>query len=99
MISKLQESNGNHIQSMMIVDFKMKFEPISSRETTLEHYGKRGIGWHGVYLMFYKLKEHVTEDGTKEMIPVKHSVYIDQIMGDSNKQDKLCIFSMIDAAM
>ena len=48
---------------------------ISSRETTLEHYRKRGIGWNGVYLMFYKLKEYIAEDGTKERIPDKHSVY------------------------
>ena len=99
MITKLKESNGNHIQSMMMVDFKIKFEPISSRETTLEHFGKCGIGWHGVYLMFYKFKEYVAEDRTKEMSPVKHSVYIDQIMGDSNKQDMLCVFSMLDTAM
>ena len=89
MITKLENFNGNHIQSMMMVDFKMKFEHISSRETTLKYYGKRGIGWHNIYLMFYKLKEHVTDDGTKEMIPVKHSIYIDQIMSDSNKQDML----------
>ena len=68
-ITKLKESNGNHIQSMMID------KRISSRETTLEHYRKRGIGWNGVYLMFYKLKEYIAEDGTKERIPDKHSVY------------------------
>ena len=68
-ITKLKESNGNHIQSMMID------KRISSRETTLEHYRKCGIGWNGVYLMFYKLKEYIAEDGTKERIPDKHSVY------------------------
>ena len=99
MITKLKESNGDHVQCMMIVDFKMKFEPMSSRETTLDHFGKRGIGWHGVYLMYYQLKEHETDNGTNEIIPVKHSVYIDQIMADSNRQDMFCVFSMLDAAL
>ena len=33
------------------------------------------------------------------MIPLKYSVYLDQTMADSNKEDSLCVFSMFDAAL
>ena len=99
MIDKLKESDGQHVQCLMIADFKMKFEPMSSRETTLGHYGKRGIGWHGIHLMYYRLEEHDDDDGNTQKVPVKCAVYLDQIMADSNKQDCLCVFSMLDAAL
>ena len=50
MKEKLKQSVGKQVQSIMIADFKMKFELISSRVTTLSHYGKRGIGWYGIHL-------------------------------------------------
>ena len=99
MVQKLKGSNGQHVQAILISDFKMKFEPISSRETTLSHYGNRGIGWHGVHLMYYRLEEHVNDDGITAKVPVKYAVYLDQIMADTNKQDCLCVFSMLDTAL
>ena len=44
MVKKLLESNGTDVCDLMIIDFKMKFEPGCARETSLDHYGKRGIG-------------------------------------------------------
>ena len=41
-------SKGSIVHVMVIIDFKMKFETKSSRESTVEHYGKRGLGWHGM---------------------------------------------------
>ena len=82
---KLKESNGKHVQAIMIADFKMKFEPISSRETTLSHYGKRGIGWHGIHLTYYQLEERTDNNGISQQIPVKYAVYLDQILEDSNR--------------
>ena len=55
MKQRLVDSDGIDILSLIVADFKMKYEPQSSRETTLDHYGKRGIGWHGVHVMYYKL--------------------------------------------
>ena len=49
-------SNGKDVVALMIGDYKMKFEPMSQRETTLDHYGKRGISWHGFCLQFYLLQ-------------------------------------------
>ena len=37
------DKRNRGVTAMMIGDFKMQFEPMSSRETTLDHYGKRGI--------------------------------------------------------
>ena len=34
------DSNGKDVIAIVIVDYKMKFEPISARETTLDHYSK-----------------------------------------------------------
>ena len=75
----------------MILDFKMKFNPISGRETTLDHYGKRGIGWHGCQLTYYR--QMVIDDETKT---VRHIVYFDQILQSSNKQDASCALSMLE---
>ena len=36
-------SNDNKITAVMIGDYKMKFETMSSRETMLDHCGKQGI--------------------------------------------------------
>ena len=43
MKKKCTDSKERNIIALMIGDFKMKAEPISQRETTLNHYGKRGI--------------------------------------------------------
>ena len=43
------------VTALMIGDFKIKFEPLSSRETIITHYGKRGISWHGFCVQFYLL--------------------------------------------
>ena len=64
MVKKCADSNGKDVITMIIADYKMKFEPISARETTLDHYGKRGISWYLYrlhrsfllsHLLFYKV--------------------------------------------
>jgi hypothetical protein len=37
-------------KALVVVDFKMKQEPMYFREKTVEHYGKRGISWHGAMI-------------------------------------------------
>ena len=32
---------------VLLIDYKMKFEPIFFQESSKEFYGKRGISWHG----------------------------------------------------
>ena len=83
----------------MIIDFKMKFEPLSARETMLYHYVKRGIGWHGVHIMYFKLEEVKDDNGNVTKEPVQYSVYMDQILADGNKQDSICVASLLDATL
>ena len=85
--------------SLIIGDDKMIFEPISPKDTTLNHYGKRDISWHGFCLQFY-LKDNVThEDGTECEEQMKYTAYINQIVNDGNQQDCLSVFALIDSAM
>ena len=82
-------SRGSTINAMVIIDFKMKYEVKSSRESTLEHYGKRGLGWHGMAIIFYLFDD-------TESAPYKNIVYIDQIMNDSNVQDSATVCGMLE---
>ena len=87
MIQKLIESNGEDISSLIIINFKMKVEPISVHETSLEHYGKKGIRWHGVHIMYFKLKNvEDEEDGAISGKTVKYSLYLDKSSGEGNRQ-------------
>ena len=80
----------------MIVDFKMKFEVLSSRESSLEHFGKRGISWHGCALVYY-LYEIIDDDGNYG--PKEYRVYIDQILEGSNRQDGAAVVSLLEAVL
>ena len=86
-----QECLVNKISSkhaLVVIDWKMKFESMSARETSQEHFGKRGIAWHGCLLKFFRY-----EEGSA----VRYNIYADQIMEGSNKQDSLAVASMIEA--
>ena len=79
----------------MIIDFKKKSEPLSTIETSLEHYIKRVIGWRGVNKIYFKLEE--VEDGDRSIIEaaVQYSVCTDQIFADGNRQDSVCVMPCI----
>ena len=57
-------TRSKSVTALMIGDFKMKFEPLSSRETSIDHCGKRGISWHGFCIQFYLLQNMMLEDGS-----------------------------------
>ena len=63
---KCLDKRNRGVTAIMIGDFKMKFEPMSSRETTLDHYSKRGISWYGFCLMFYLSHSSVDDDIKEE---------------------------------
>ena len=86
------DSKGENTTGLLVMDFKMKFDPISARESTIEHYGKRGISWHGFCLIYY-----LYDNETKE--PIRYSTYLDQILSDGNKQDTHCVVSLLEAAL
>lgn len=74
--------------AVVVMDWKMKFESMSARETTQQHFGKRGIGWHGFLASYYVL-EGSEANG--------YTIYCDQIVEGTNKQDTLAVLSMLDA--
>ena len=86
-----QECLENKISSkhaLVVINWKMKFESMSARGTSQEHFGKRGIAWHGCLLKFFRY-----EEGSA----VRYNIYADQIMEGSNKQDSLAVASTIEA--
>jgi len=59
------EENGKLDKAVLVIDFKMKLEPVYFREKTLEHYGKRGMSWHGALVSFYSVEEIHSDDNNK----------------------------------
>lgn len=68
-------------EALVVIDFKLKAEPIYFREKTLEHYGKREMSWHGAMVRFWA----ADEDGAA---PSEQKIYFNHISSSDNKQDK-----------
>jgi hypothetical protein len=90
----VQESKQNGTKLMVVIDWKMKFEPVSYRESTSEHYGKRGISWHGVFAYFYR---YASDESTGEEYVERVVVKADQIMNGESNQDGEAVLSMAEA--
>ena len=54
---KCVTTKGKTVKGLIAMDFKMKFNPISARESTIDRYGKRGISWHGFCIIYYLFEE------------------------------------------
>ena len=58
------------------------------------------IGWHGCLCLYFKYEEHpIDKDGVTSTTgsAVRYTVYCDQILEGSNKQDGLAVLSMLEA--
>ena len=86
------QSNGKNVKGLLVMDFKMKFNPLDARESTINHYGKRGISWHDFCIIYY-----LYDNETKNAI--RYCAYLDQIISDGNKQDIYCVLSLLEAAL
>ena len=53
MKEECMKNNNTNVTAIMIGDFKMKFKPISARETPLDQHGKYELLWYRVCLAFY----------------------------------------------
>jgi len=84
-------TKGKVIKALIIIDFKMKYEMKSTRETTIEHFGKRGIGWHGFAIIFYLLDDKGQ--------PYKNIVYLDQILSETNMQNAMTVVALLETAI
>jgi hypothetical protein len=52
--------DGDSDEALILIDFKMKLEPQYFRERTVDHYGKRGMSWHGAMIQYFDIdKRHV----------------------------------------
>jgi hypothetical protein len=92
LISECHQTKQASTTGIIVVDWKMKFNERSSRETTVKHFGKRGISWHGMMLVYYDWSEDLND-------VVRHSVYLDQILDGNSCQDGFYTVSMIEAGL
>lgn len=81
-------------ECVITIDYKMKLDPIYYREKTVDHFGKRGMSWHGAMLQYYTIEE---TDGNRTPILTKY--YMDHVIDNGNKQDKLAVFSLLEAVI
>jgi hypothetical protein len=84
------ERNQRAKRLYIIIDFKMKWEAMYQREKSTDHYGKRGISWHGCRIEFYLWNE---VKGKAE----SHVVKVDQILAGANKQDGMTVLALLEA--
>ena len=49
--------------------------------------------------MYFKLEEVEDDDGNITKQAVQYSVYMDQILADGNRQDSVCVASLLDATL
>ena len=61
-VSKIVKHKNDVIH--IIIDFKMSFEATSSRESSIEHFGKIEIAWHGVLIIYFETTRERQEDGS-----------------------------------
>lgn len=80
-------------EAIVLLDFKMKFEPIYFREKTVDHYGKRGITWHGVMIDYYTYEFNTVEDTWQA---VDNKIYFDQVCDNDSKQDREAVLSLLE---
>lgn len=86
------EISGSSDEAMVILDYKMKFEALYFREKTVEHYGKRGISWHGAMLQYFVFDEELKQ-GRKEI------TYFDDVSFGDNLQDSAAVISLIECIL
>jgi hypothetical protein len=79
-------------RALVVMDFKMKQEPMYFREKTVEHYGKRGISWHGSMVQHFVYNPEEEEWSDERQ-------YFDHIVDNDSKQDRESVMSMIEAVM
>lgn len=87
-------------EAMVVIDWKMKWLARYHRETTLQHFAKRGVSWHGACIHYFEYSERKVGEGAQEQVikeAVRMTVYVDQIMEDGNKQNAVTVAAMVEA--
>jgi len=91
-------STKSTTKGVLVVDWKMKFQSLSAKETTFEHFGKRGLSWHGCLLTYFRYKEEIVNNA---VVPSAErvNVYLDQILEGDNQQNAGAVAGMVEAAL
>lgn len=89
--------DGDCSTATVTIDFKMKFNVRSARETTKEHFAKRGMSWHGCMVTYFR---RLPADGSGAGPRVeKVRVYVDQILENGNNQGVGTVMAMVEAML
>ncbi|CAB9519427.1 unknown protein [Seminavis robusta] len=94
MQQEVRTSKSDGTKVMVVIDWKMKFEPKGRLESTAEHYGKRGISWHGAFAYFYRYQ---IDQSTGEEYVERVVVKTDQILEGESNQGAEAVLSMFEA--
>jgi hypothetical protein len=85
-----KEKNTVAKNLFVLVDFKMNWEAMYQREKTTDHFGKRGISWHGCRIEFYLWNKDLRSAES-------HVIKVDQIISGANKQDGPTVLGLLEA--
>lgn len=89
------KSERLHNRVVIVVDWKMKFEPLRFRENTVDFYGEKGLSWHGaaVYYLDPENSEDVVLGNEFQML------FMDHIMKDDTTEDWQAVASSLEAML
>lgn len=79
-------------EALAVIDFKMKFGALYWREKTVEHYGMRGISWHGTLI-------HCCTYDDEHHEAVAQRAHFDDISLSDNKQDSRAVVSILESLL
>ncbi|CAJ1966336.1 unnamed protein product, partial [Cylindrotheca closterium] len=80
------------------MDFKQKLLEKRLRSSQMNDFGQRGNSWHIGVIEYYDFEAPCQANGnTAQAVPMMFP--LDQILDTGNKQDGLCVLSMLEAMM
>ena len=83
----------------VITDFKMKYTPVRYRETTQQHFGKRGMSWNGFMVLYRKPNHDTEEDSTGRTREDFDHLYYDLMSTGDTTRDYFMVISGIEAML
>lgn len=85
--------------AVVLLDFKMKFEPIFFREKSSEFFGKKGISWHGAVVFHMAARDDIENIEYISDMSSLATLYIDHIVGNQTTQDAVAVCSILEAVL
>jgi hypothetical protein len=89
MREEAKRNGGNGTIIGIIGDFKMNWNAMGNKETTQQHYGKRGIPWHGFLGVYYR---YIPESNSFERVVIK----VDQILEGDAVKNGATVLSLLE---